>query len=429
MSEDVAEITPIAKAPIDWSRTDRVGRRRLLRPLLPERQGTGAAGHHRAVPVRGGARRADRQARGAARTRMGGPSERRCSSPTGRLSRRSAGWRPISSCTSATWNGAPWARSAIPSLFTHENDTGPDGANHDRTGGVLHDGPSRPAHGRGRRPEPRRRGTQRPQDLSASTRPKGRSGGASCDASPGAEGVHRLVHRTVRLGQVDDRRDALPRAAGARDEDRDPGRRRRPARTCRRASASPRRTATRTSCGSRSSPTCSRATASATICCPISPYKETRDACRRMIGEFVEVFVYATVEEIAEHRDPKGLYKKALAGEINGLHRGRRPLRGARGPRARHRHRWPRSPRQSMQHVLDVLADARLHRGRDGSRRGRPRPLGPDGSAHHRHGARGEGSVSLSPRPFAVPGTFGGCRRPSARPFPGGRSAFPGPAS
>jgi adenylylsulfate kinase-like enzyme len=30
----------------------------------------------------------------------------------------------------------------------------------------------------------------------------------------------------------------------------------------------------------------------------------------------VEVYVYATVEEIAEHRDPKGLYKKALAGEI-----------------------------------------------------------------------------------------------------------------
>ncbi len=54
----------------------------------------------------------------------------------------------------------------------------------------------------------------------------------------------------------------------------------------------------------------------ATICCPISPYKETRDACREMIGEFVEVYVHATVDEIAAHRDPKGLYKKALAGEI-----------------------------------------------------------------------------------------------------------------
>jgi adenylyl-sulfate kinase len=57
----------------------------------------------------------------------------------------------------------------------------------------------------------------------------------------------------------------------------------------------------------------------ATICCPISPYKETRDEARALIGNFVEVHVHATVEEIAEHRDPKGLYKKALAGEITGF--------------------------------------------------------------------------------------------------------------
>jgi adenylylsulfate kinase len=57
----------------------------------------------------------------------------------------------------------------------------------------------------------------------------------------------------------------------------------------------------------------------ATICCPISPYREARARAREMIGEFVEVYVYATVEEIAEHRDPKGLYKKALAGEITGF--------------------------------------------------------------------------------------------------------------
>jgi adenylylsulfate kinase len=57
----------------------------------------------------------------------------------------------------------------------------------------------------------------------------------------------------------------------------------------------------------------------ATICCPISPYKETRDANRELIGDFVEVYVHATVDEIAAHRDPKGLYKKALAGEITGF--------------------------------------------------------------------------------------------------------------
>jgi adenylyl-sulfate kinase len=57
----------------------------------------------------------------------------------------------------------------------------------------------------------------------------------------------------------------------------------------------------------------------ATICCPISPYRETRDEARAMIGNFVEVYVHATVEEIAANRDPKGLYKKALAGEITGF--------------------------------------------------------------------------------------------------------------
>jgi adenylylsulfate kinase len=57
----------------------------------------------------------------------------------------------------------------------------------------------------------------------------------------------------------------------------------------------------------------------ATICCPISPYKAVRDECRDLIGEFVEVYVHATVEELAENRDPKGLYKKALAGEIKGF--------------------------------------------------------------------------------------------------------------
>src|SRR5881296_3628194 len=57
----------------------------------------------------------------------------------------------------------------------------------------------------------------------------------------------------------------------------------------------------------------------ATICCPISPYKETRDAVRAEIGRFVEVYVYATVDEIAANRDPKGLYEKARKGEITGF--------------------------------------------------------------------------------------------------------------
>ena len=57
----------------------------------------------------------------------------------------------------------------------------------------------------------------------------------------------------------------------------------------------------------------------ATICCPISPYKAARDAVREQIGTFVEVYVHATLDELSQNRDPKGLYKKALAGEIKGF--------------------------------------------------------------------------------------------------------------
>jgi adenylylsulfate kinase len=57
----------------------------------------------------------------------------------------------------------------------------------------------------------------------------------------------------------------------------------------------------------------------ATICCPISPYQQTRDRVREMVGEFVEIYVFATLEELVQNRDPKGLYKKALAGEIPGF--------------------------------------------------------------------------------------------------------------
>jgi len=49
----------------------------------------------------------------------------------------------------------------------------------------------------------------------------------------------------------------------------------------------------------------------------ISPYKEDRNKVRKLMnqGEFIEVFIEATIET-CEERDPKGLYKKAKAGEI-----------------------------------------------------------------------------------------------------------------
>ena len=49
----------------------------------------------------------------------------------------------------------------------------------------------------------------------------------------------------------------------------------------------------------------------------ISPYKGDRDKVREIMadGDFVEVYVKCDLDE-CEKRDPKGLYKKARAGEI-----------------------------------------------------------------------------------------------------------------
>src|SRR5450432_1547947 len=51
------------------------------------------------------------------------------------------------------------------------------------------------------------------------------------------------------------------------------------------------------------------------IAAAISPYRDVRDEVRARIPNFVEVFVECPVEVLAE-RDVKGLYRRALAGEI-----------------------------------------------------------------------------------------------------------------
>jgi adenylyl-sulfate kinase len=92
----------------------------------------------------------------------------------------------------------------------------------------------------------------------------------------------------------------------------------------------------------------------ATICCPISPYRATRDEVRSRIPNFVEVYVYATVDEIAANRDPKGLYKKAMAGEIKGF-------TGVDDPYEAPEHpelvvdTMVETPEESLRKVMDVL--------------------------------------------------------------------------
>lgn len=53
----------------------------------------------------------------------------------------------------------------------------------------------------------------------------------------------------------------------------------------------------------------------AAIAAFISPYREIREEVRARIGRFVEVYVECPIETLIE-RDVKGLYKRALAGEI-----------------------------------------------------------------------------------------------------------------
>ena len=55
-----------------------------------------------------------------------------------------------------------------------------------------------------------------------------------------------------------------------------------------------------------------------TIVSVVSPYREWREYARKEIGRFVEVYPRCPLE-VRIKRDPKGLYSKALRGEIKGL--------------------------------------------------------------------------------------------------------------
>ena len=57
-----------------------------------------------------------------------------------------------------------------------------------------------------------------------------------------------------------------------------------------------------------------------TLAAFVSPYIKDREAVKQIVGpdNFIEIFVNTSLEE-CEHRDVKGLYKKARAGEIKNM--------------------------------------------------------------------------------------------------------------
>jgi len=91
----------------------------------------------------------------------------------------------------------------------------------------------------------------------------------------------------------------------------------------------------------------------------ISPYKDDRDEVRQLhvqAGlEFIEVFVDCSLEE-AERRDPKGLYKKARAGEIKNFTGIDDPYEAPVEPEI-HLHTDEMTVAQEVQIILDHLED------------------------------------------------------------------------
>ena len=91
----------------------------------------------------------------------------------------------------------------------------------------------------------------------------------------------------------------------------------------------------------------------------ISPYKEDRDKVRALHEEsgldFIEIFVDCSLEA-AEERDPKGLYKKARAGEIKNFTGIDDPYEAPSKPEI-HLRSDQQSLEEEVQEILSVLKD------------------------------------------------------------------------
>ena len=90
----------------------------------------------------------------------------------------------------------------------------------------------------------------------------------------------------------------------------------------------------------------------------ISPYAETRARVRHMVTNFVEIFVDAPVEACIE-RDVKGLYQRALAGEIPQFTGISDPYEPPGSPEI-HLRTTQESPAESAARVLSWLEDRGL---------------------------------------------------------------------
>ncbi len=93
----------------------------------------------------------------------------------------------------------------------------------------------------------------------------------------------------------------------------------------------------------------------------VSPYRRDRDRVRKIVegagkmGDFIEIFV-DTPLAVCESRDPKGLYKKARAGEIKNFTGISDPYEAPQNPEIHLAGGDDRTPAQQAGEVLEMLA-------------------------------------------------------------------------
>lgn len=94
------------------------------------------------------------------------------------------------------------------------------------------------------------------------------------------------------------------------------------------------------------------------IAAAISPYREIRDEIRGKIENFVEVYAECPIPVLAE-RDVKGLYKKALAGEIKNFTGVSDPYEAPLNPEVTY-HSDKETVQESAQKILTKLEEMGL---------------------------------------------------------------------
>lgn len=92
------------------------------------------------------------------------------------------------------------------------------------------------------------------------------------------------------------------------------------------------------------------------IAAAISPYRDIRDQVRANVGRFVEVYVEAPLEVLAD-RDVKGLYRKAMAGEIKGFTGVDDPYEAPLNPEVVCKTDGSESPEESADKVMAKLVE------------------------------------------------------------------------